>query len=108
LNDKRIELETRGKINLDYIHSFAETSVDYIAIGALTKTASRMPRILAMPELGKNDRLPLGLPGTPDAPVLVLADGLAYFECRMSHTTEAGDHKIAVCEAISAAELNSG
>jgi flavin reductase (DIM6/NTAB) family NADH-FMN oxidoreductase RutF len=46
------------------------------------------------------------LPGTTDAPVL--ADGLTYFECRMSHTTDAGDHKIAVCEVISAAELNSG
>jgi flavin reductase (DIM6/NTAB) family NADH-FMN oxidoreductase RutF len=38
----------------------------------------------------------------------VLTDSLAYFDCKLSHTTDAGDHKIAVCEVISAAELNSG
>ena len=38
----------------------------------------------------------------------VLSDSLAYFDCKLSHTTDAGDHKIAVCEVIAAAELNSG
>jgi flavin reductase (DIM6/NTAB) family NADH-FMN oxidoreductase RutF len=38
----------------------------------------------------------------------VLSDSLAYFDCKLSHTTEAGDHKIAVCEVIAGAELNSG
>ncbi|NOU21353.1 MAG: flavin reductase [Methyloglobulus sp.] len=38
----------------------------------------------------------------------VLSDCLAYFDCKLSHTTDAGDHKIAVCEVIAAAELNSG
>jgi nicotinate-nucleotide pyrophosphorylase (carboxylating) len=37
LNDKRIELEASGNINLDNIRSVAETGVDYISIGALTK-----------------------------------------------------------------------
>jgi flavin reductase (DIM6/NTAB) family NADH-FMN oxidoreductase RutF len=38
----------------------------------------------------------------------VLADSLAYFDCKLSHFSEAGDHKIAVCEVIAAVELNSG
>lgn len=38
----------------------------------------------------------------------VLSDSLAYFDCKLSHTTDAGDHKIAVCEVIDAVELNSG
>lgn len=38
----------------------------------------------------------------------ILADSLAYFDCKLSHTTEAGSHVIAVCEVIGAVELNSG
>ena len=38
----------------------------------------------------------------------VLSDCLAYFDCKLSHMTDAGDHKIAVCEVIAAVELNSG
>lgn len=38
----------------------------------------------------------------------ILSDSLAYFECKLSHFTDAGDHKIAVCEVVAAAELNSG
>ena len=38
----------------------------------------------------------------------VLSDSLAYFDCKLSHMTDAGSHKIAVCEVIGAAELNSG
>ncbi len=38
----------------------------------------------------------------------VLSDSLAYFDCKLSHMTDAGDHKIAVCEVIDAVELNSG
>lgn len=44
--------------------------------------------------------------GETAAPILV--DSLAYFDCKLSYTTDAGDHKIAVCEVTSAAELNSG
>jgi len=38
----------------------------------------------------------------------VLSDALVYFDCKLSHMTDAGDHKVAVCEVIDAAELNSG
>jgi flavin reductase (DIM6/NTAB) family NADH-FMN oxidoreductase RutF len=38
----------------------------------------------------------------------VLSASLAYFDCKLSHFTDAGDHKIAVCQVIAAAELNSG
>jgi flavin reductase (DIM6/NTAB) family NADH-FMN oxidoreductase RutF len=44
--------------------------------------------------------------GATDAPIL--SDSLAYFECKLSHFADAGDHKIAVCNIIDAAELNSG
>lgn len=44
--------------------------------------------------------------GSTDAPVL--SDCLVYFECKLSHFTDAGDHKIAICEVINASELNSG
>jgi flavin reductase (DIM6/NTAB) family NADH-FMN oxidoreductase RutF len=38
----------------------------------------------------------------------ILSDALVYFDCKLSHSTDAGDHKIAVCEVMAAAELNSG
>jgi flavin reductase (DIM6/NTAB) family NADH-FMN oxidoreductase RutF len=38
----------------------------------------------------------------------VLSESLAYFDCRVSHYTDAGDHKIAVCKVVAAATLNSG
>lgn len=44
--------------------------------------------------------------GNRTAPVL--CDALAYFECKLSHFSDAGDHKIAVCEVVAASELNSG
>jgi len=44
--------------------------------------------------------------GETGAPVLL--SSLAYFDCKVSHYAEAGDHKIAVCEIIDAARLNNG
>lgn len=44
--------------------------------------------------------------GKTGAPIL--SESLAYFDCRVSHYTDAGDHQIAVCEVLAAAELNSG
>ena len=44
--------------------------------------------------------------GSTDAPVL--SESLVYFDCQVSHYTDAGDHKIAVCEVIAAARLNEG
>ena len=38
----------------------------------------------------------------------ILSESLAYFDCQISHWTEAGDHKIAVCSVISAAKFNDG
>ena len=38
----------------------------------------------------------------------VLSESLAYFDCRVSHYTDAGDHKIVVCKVIAAAGLNEG
>ena len=38
----------------------------------------------------------------------VLSASLAYLDCQVSHYTDAGDHKIAVCKVIAAARLNDG
>ena len=43
---------------------------------------------------------------TTGAPIL--SESLAYFDCQVSHFTNAGDHKIAVCKVIAAARLNEG
>ena len=37
-----------------------------------------------------------------------LAESLAYFDCRVDHFSEAGDHKIVVCNVIDGAVLNQG
>lgn len=44
--------------------------------------------------------------GTMAAPYF--ADSLAYFDCQVSHYTDAGDHKIAVCQVLTGAILNQG
>ncbi|MFU8790239.1 MAG: flavin reductase family protein [Methylobacter sp.] len=38
----------------------------------------------------------------------VLSESLAYFDCRVSHYADAGDHKIAICQVLAAATLNPG
>ena len=35
-----------------------------------------------------------------------LANSIAYFDCRVDHYSDAGDHKIVVCNVIDAAVLN--
>ncbi len=43
---------------------------------------------------------------TTGAPIL--ASSLAYFDCKISHYTDAGDHNIAICQVLAAATLNQG
>jgi flavin reductase (DIM6/NTAB) family NADH-FMN oxidoreductase RutF len=38
----------------------------------------------------------------------VLSSSLAYFDCRVSHYADAGDHRIAVCEVLAGAVLHPG
>ncbi len=38
----------------------------------------------------------------------VLSESLAYFDCLVSHYADAGDHKIAICKVVAAAQLNPG
>ncbi len=38
----------------------------------------------------------------------VLSESLSYFDCRVSHFSDAGDHKLAVCEVLDAGFLNPG
>jgi len=38
----------------------------------------------------------------------VLSECLSYFDCRVSHYSTAGDHKIVVCEVVDAGFLNAG
>ncbi len=37
-----------------------------------------------------------------------LEDSLAYFDCRVDHYSDAGDHKLVICSVIDAAILNKG
>ncbi len=37
----------------------------------------------------------------------ILSDALSYFDCRLRHIYDAGDHKLAVCEVLDAALLNA-
>jgi flavin reductase (DIM6/NTAB) family NADH-FMN oxidoreductase RutF len=37
-----------------------------------------------------------------------LANSLAYFDCRVDHCTEAGDHKVIICQVVNAATINEG
>lgn len=37
-----------------------------------------------------------------------LADSLAYFDCRVDHYSDAGDHKLVICKVVDAAILNEG
>jgi flavin reductase (DIM6/NTAB) family NADH-FMN oxidoreductase RutF len=38
----------------------------------------------------------------------VLSCSLAYFDCRVSHYADAGDHRIAVCEVVAGASFHPG
>lgn len=44
--------------------------------------------------------------GKTGAPIL--SASLAFFDCQVSHYTDAGDHKIFICKVITAAKLNEG
>ncbi len=44
--------------------------------------------------------------GLSTAPIL--ADSLAYFDCQVSHYTDAGDHKIVVCMVMAGEILHQG
>jgi flavin reductase (DIM6/NTAB) family NADH-FMN oxidoreductase RutF len=44
--------------------------------------------------------------GLSTAPIL--ADSLAYFDCQVSHYTDAGDHKIVVCRVMAGGILHQG
>lgn len=37
-----------------------------------------------------------------------LADSLAYFDCRVDHYSDAGDHKLVICNVVEAAVINEG
>lgn len=37
-----------------------------------------------------------------------LSDALAYFDCKVDHFSDAGDHQLAICHVIDAEILNSG
>jgi flavin reductase (DIM6/NTAB) family NADH-FMN oxidoreductase RutF len=37
-----------------------------------------------------------------------LADSLAFFDCRVDHFSDAGDHKLVICKVIDATILNEG
>ncbi|WP_198244238.1 flavin reductase family protein [methane-oxidizing endosymbiont of Gigantopelta aegis] len=38
----------------------------------------------------------------------VLSESVSYFDCRVSHFCDAGDHKLAICKVVEAGLLNPG
>ena len=57
---------------------------------------------------GIKDKMAVGtwaaaLTGAP-----VLQEGLAYFDCKVSHEVSAGDHQLVICEVLEARQLNVG
>ena len=38
----------------------------------------------------------------------ILADAICYFDCKVSHYCDAGDHQLVVCRVVDAGALNSG
>lgn len=38
----------------------------------------------------------------------ILSTSLAYFDCRVSHYADAGDHKLAICQILAAKKLHDG
>jgi len=45
---------------------------------------------------------------TASAGAPILSDSLAYFDCKVVHYADAGDHKIAVCAVLAGGKLNDG
>jgi flavin reductase (DIM6/NTAB) family NADH-FMN oxidoreductase RutF len=38
----------------------------------------------------------------------ILSESLAYFDCQVSHMTDAGDHKVVICNVVAAGRLQQG
>lgn len=38
----------------------------------------------------------------------ILSEAIAYFDCRINHYADAGDHKLVICSVVDAGVLNTG
>jgi len=68
----------------------------------------QMPIAAHFGQSGLKDKMSVGdwksiVTGAP-----VLHESLAYFDCKVSHEVEAGDHQLVICEVVAAGKLNSG
>ncbi len=57
---------------------------------------------------GIQDKMAMGTwaPALTGAPIL--QESLAYLDCKVSHETSAGDHRLVICEVLEARKLNVG
>jgi len=57
---------------------------------------------------GLVDKMSVGQWATATTGAPILEQSLAYFDCKVSHETEAGDHRIIICEVVDAKLLHEG
>ncbi len=81
-----------------------------LASGACTVNVLGEEQLAIVEHFGRSDRDKMTSfqwqVGTTGAPIL--STSLAYFDCQVSHYTDAGDHKIVICNVVAAASLNKG
>jgi len=57
---------------------------------------------------GIKDKMSMGTWAVAKTGAPVLQEGLAYFDCKVSHEVSAGDHQIVICEVLEARKINVG
>ena len=57
---------------------------------------------------GISDKMAVGTWAAASTGAPVLQESLAYFDCKVSHETSAGDHQLVICEVLEARKLNVG
>lgn len=57
---------------------------------------------------GNPEKMSVGTWKTALTGAPVLQESLAYFDCKVSHETKAGDHQLITCEVVEAQKLNRG
>jgi len=57
---------------------------------------------------GLVDKMSVGQWTTATTGAPILEQSLAYFDCKVSHEIEAGDHRVVICEVVDAKVLHEG
>ncbi len=57
---------------------------------------------------GIQDKMAIGQWQAAKTGAPILQESLAYFDCKVSHEVEVGDHRLVICEVLEAGQLNTG